>query len=411
MEVLNPVPEAWREPDQWATLKYDNNYLTQLGKSHDKMLTPLHEHELQQVNPLTVYQAFGGRWKCDNCNAENDATSYPFHCRLCSFDLCYSCVHVQLQQNNLAHQHPLHYMETSRLLYQNQNGIWRCAVCKNTSDTLRQRFSYHCATCGNFEICRNCFEPKQHPVHVHVLKLVDTSLIYSQTGGNWVCDICGNSNRPYEKFAHHCSDCEFDVCHDCFKPHTTPLHIHPMYRADSHYVYAQFNGGWRCDNCGSVHNNPTDNKPWHCQTCEYDLCHACMSSTIEADQTGPSPGVTGRNHGSRGFGAMSSGLFNPTRQPVESAWSARDRLTPTSAGDATPSFVTEKGNTLAFPEITDDNSKCIICMEQPKNATLIHGDTGHCCCCWACAQVLKQRGDPCPICRAPIEHVIRQFNA
>ena len=83
------------------------------------------------------------------------------------------------------------------------------------------------------------------------------------------------------RFSHHCSQCEFDVCHNCFKPHDTPLHPHPLYRADSHFVYEQFSGGWRCDNCSSVHNNPTDNKPWHCQTCEYDLCHSCMSGTIE----------------------------------------------------------------------------------------------------------------------------------
>ena len=101
------------------------------------------------------------------------------------------------------------------------------------------------------------------------------------------------------------------------------------------------------------------------------------------------------------------------RQPQENPWVVRNRLTPTpNSESASPlPFVTEKGNTLASPEDTDDNSKCIICMEQPKNATVIHGDTGHCCCCYACAQVLKQRGDPCPICRAPIDHVIRQFNA
>ncbi|KAJ7376096.1 hypothetical protein OS493_036859 [Desmophyllum pertusum] len=206
--------------------------------------------------------------------------------------------------------------------------------------------------------------------------------------------------------------CEFDVCHDCFKPHTTPLHNHPLYKADSHHVYAQFSGGWRCDNCGSVHNNPTDNKPWHCQTCEYDLCHPCMSrtTTIEAaDQTGPSPiNITSRT---RGMEQLTRSGFSFNRQPEENPWLIRDRLTSPSDGDTARSFVTEKGNAVAAPEATDDNSKCIICMEQPKNATVIHGDTGHCCCCLACAQVLKQRGDPCPICRAPIEHVIRQFNA
>ena len=143
---------------------------------------------------MTVYKASEGCWKCDNCNAGSDATSLPFHCGSCSFDLCYPCVHMQLQQNNLAHQHPLFYLETSR---QNENGNWRCDVCKMPSDALTP--TYHCATCGDFDICRNCFEPKQHPVHIHILKLVDTSLIYADAGGRWVCDVCGKKSRRYEK--------------------------------------------------------------------------------------------------------------------------------------------------------------------------------------------------------------------
>ena len=63
------------------------------------------------------------------------------------------------------------------------------------------------------------------------------------------------------------------------------------------------------------------------------------------------------------------------------------------------------------PEAVEDGDECIICTERPKNATIIHGDTGHLCCCWQCAQVVKMRGDPCPICRLPIDMVIRQFKA
>ena len=109
-----------------------------------------------------------------------------------------------------------------------------------------------------------------------------------------------------------------------------------------------------------------------------------------------------------------------------------------SPSDGPPvEFVSERGNAVTYPddsgeevarestkksdaatneetrssEGTDNNDTCIICLEQPKNATLIHGDTGHCCCCWPCGQVLMRRRDPCPICRAPIERVIRQFNS
>ncbi|XP_022805840.1 uncharacterized protein LOC111342977 [Stylophora pistillata] len=187
MEVIITVNEGFN---------HQHNYIEQ----RKKMFSPLHEHPLEQVNPLEVYQLYRGRWKCDHCNSESGAIgTYPFHCRQCSFDLCYSCMHMQHLGSNLIHRHQLHYMETSRLVYQNEGGIWRCDVCKKTSDELRETFSYHCPTCGDFDVCRSCNEPKRHPIHVHELKVVDTSLIYLQSGGNWVCDICGNMSRPYEK--------------------------------------------------------------------------------------------------------------------------------------------------------------------------------------------------------------------
>ena len=56
-----------------------------------------------------------------------------------------------------------------------------------------------------------------------------------------------------------------------------------------------------------------------------------------------------------------------------------------------------------------DMGQCVICMEQPKNAALVHGDTGHVCCCISCGDTLKERNILCPICRAPIDHVIKHF--
>ena len=51
--------------------------------------------------------------------------------------------------------------------------------------------------------------------------------------------------------------------------------------------------------------------------------------------------------------------FSFTRGPEENPWITRDRLTPSSAAEASPSFITEKGNTVASPEDTDVNNKCI----------------------------------------------------
>ena len=101
-------------------------------------------------------------------------------------------------QNTLVHRHRLLYTGTNALLSKNQNGIWKCVVCKNTSDTLNQTSFYHCVICNNFDICCDCFKPKRHPGHTHELKLVNTSLVYAQD--HWTCNICGNESRWYEKY-------------------------------------------------------------------------------------------------------------------------------------------------------------------------------------------------------------------
>lgn len=52
---------------------------------------------------------------------------------------------------------------------------------------------------------------------------------------------------------------------------------------------------------------------------------------------------------------------------------------------------------------------CIICLKRPKTGSIIHGCTGHQVCCFRCARRLKRRGRPCPVCRRPIQKVIRNF--
>lgn len=53
--------------------------------------------------------------------------------------------------------------------------------------------------------------------------------------------------------------------------------------------------------------------------------------------------------------------------------------------------------------------RCLICLTEERNSTIVHGGTGHIACCLMCARVLKARGDRCPVCRLPIESVIQHF--
>jgi E3 ubiquitin-protein ligase Mdm2 len=54
---------------------------------------------------------------------------------------------------------------------------------------------------------------------------------------------------------------------------------------------------------------------------------------------------------------------------------------------------------------------CVVCFKEPINSTIVHGETGHVCCCVACAKRLQAMRQPCPLCREPISAVVRNFHA
>ena len=52
---------------------------------------------------------------------------------------------------------------------------------------------------------------------------------------------------------------------------------------------------------------------------------------------------------------------------------------------------------------------CVICLTQPRNASLVHGRTGHQVCCIGCAEKLKENKKKCPVCRKKIKLVVKNF--
>jgi len=54
---------------------------------------------------------------------------------------------------------------------------------------------------------------------------------------------------------------------------------------------------------------------------------------------------------------------------------------------------------------------CVVCLTSERNATIVHGTTGHVVCCLVCARILQARGDKCPVCRMEIDMVIQHFYA
>ena len=57
----------------------------------------------------------------------------------------------------------------------------------------------------------------------------------------------------------------------------------------------------------------------------------------------------------------------------------------------------------------DSSQLCTICLSRPKDASLIHGKTGHQVSCYPCGKRLRRRKKPCPVCRRNIQFVIRNF--
>ena len=80
-----------------------------------------------------------------------------------------------------------------------------------------------------------------------------------------------------------------------------------------------------------------------------------------------------------------------------------------SVGVSACGGASDGGPATAAPAEDEDANLCVICMQQPRDATIVHGDSGHICCCIACATLLKERGMTCPMCRTPISMVIRHY--
>jgi hypothetical protein len=53
----------------------------------------------------------------------------------------------------------------------------------------------------------------------------------------------------------------------------------------------------------------------------------------------------------------------------------------------------------------DDLKECVICMERPREAGFVHAGTMHMVVCRKCVGLVEV-GDPCPMCRVPVEHVV-----
>ena len=74
---------------------------------------------------------------------------------------------------------------------------------------------------------------------------------------------------------------------------------------------------------------------------------------------------------------------------------------------ARPCEVDDNNRPFFGRDDSDAAAKCDVCLEGKKDMVII--PCGHMCACGLCARKLHARGDPCPICRGPIERVCRVY--
>ena len=58
---------------------------------------------------------------------------------------------------------------------------------------------------------------------------------------------------------------------------------------------------------------------------------------------------------------------------------------------------------------SNEGVMCVVCWSRPKEAGLVHGNSLHRCCCLYCATNLVSLGQPCPMCRRPIERILEVY--
>jgi hypothetical protein len=114
-------------------------------------------------------------------------------------------------------------------------------------------------------------------------------------------------------------------------------------------------------------------------------------------------------------------LGNPSAPPSQGAGGMASAHAPPPSATVSGACSTAGPGGLSFDEPArpsgavpggqlDGEGECVVCLDRPKEAGFLHNSSVHKCCCRECAMALKSSPHPlCPVCRAPIEHVILNF--
>jgi len=204
-----------------------------------------HSHPLYCVDPRATYPLLEGCWVCNRCQSKGYPSTTLYHCSLCNFDLCDSCINTR---------QPI----IQPILQPILQPIIRPVV---NSPRLNAYYTSK---------------------HTHPLYLSDPRMTYPTCSGSWICDYCRKNGSP-ASVMYHCDLCDYDLCDSCLRPSPTPPspyayhtvhHPHALYLADPVITYPFSSGSWTCGRCRR--SGQSSSTMFHCSSCNFDLCNVCL---------------------------------------------------------------------------------------------------------------------------------------
>ena len=385
-------------------------------------LHTFHFHRLKKARSTIVYPDADALWRCDACKTVHSEHTEQvcYHCQKCEVDLCSVCFegtwnHILHSDKPDPQEHTLKPMDP-RIEYRAYQQ-WVCDNCRRSFSCSQEHTVFHCGKC-NFDLCEPCFSGKKHHLHSHPLIAMEAKT-YSR---GLECSQCEKSIRGMTYY--HCRkpSCHYILCLNCHskQPIHHPYHTHPLHVTDPQVVYPQSGGMWHCDQCTS---NSFNRQPvplsyteimYHCETCEYDLCHGCYTagltstshSSVQEEAYRPvqvAEASTGYNPSPQATSEFSYASGLDTYQPYTQAtyYTSQSRLSrPLVTGMQTPSL-------NFFPSVPS-HKLCRLCQRSEATATFVHRGLPHSgppLCCSSCASDVVTNRRPCPACRIPPEKV------
>ena len=379
-----------------------------------------HRHRLKKARATIVYTDPDSLWRCDGCKTVHSehTDQLCYHCEKCDVDLCNTCFegkweHILHSNMPDSQQHSLKPVDP-RIEYRTYQD-WTCDNCSRVFSCQRENTAFHCSRC-DFDLCETCFSGEKHHLHPHPLVVIHST---DSAMSMFKCSNCENPLR--QRTYYHCKkkSCPYILCVDCFakQPERHPYHTHPLHVCDPLTVYPQSGGMWHCDKCtlNSVNRQPVPlsftETMYHCQSCEYDLCHGCYAE-----------GLTKNN-------SSQNSLFRPVQAVTEEM-----SYTPSVASDYTSEssgYVTYQPYTqthyyaskdrLSRPLVTGfqsflpqhdvpSNQLCVMCQASEATTTFLHRGvphSGRVLCCYSCAFDVVSNRRPCPACRVPPDDIFQ----